>query len=162
MPCLGNAGAALSRWNHCCGIMLLQIGPCDKLYIYIYICGGKRSGWRFWRIPYVENVIWDPTQLLGVGFPINFYVELILSGFCGFWTVWQRHISVGARNISSEREISLSERDISVWERHISVWERRLYLRDTDLCLREPYLSSLFSLFSLPNCMQAGRTGSPQ
>ena len=35
----------------------------------------------FWRIPYVENVIRDPTQLSGRGFPHNFYIELVSSIF---------------------------------------------------------------------------------
>ncbi len=38
----------------------------------------------FWRIPYLENVIQDLTQLSGIGFPHNFYIELVASGFCVF------------------------------------------------------------------------------
>ena len=44
-----------------------------------YLCGKKIRG--FWRIPYVENVIQDPTQLSGRGFPHHFYIELVSSGF---------------------------------------------------------------------------------
>ena len=43
------------------------------------------SGRRFWRIRPVESVPRDPTQLFGRGFPHNFYIELVLSGFYVFW-----------------------------------------------------------------------------
>ena len=44
--------------------------------------------------PLCRKVVNDPAQHFGIGIPVNFYMESLLSGFHGFGTAWQRHISV--------------------------------------------------------------------
>ena len=86
----------------------------------------------FLEDPLCRKVVNDPAQRFGIGIPVNFYMELFLSGFPGFGTAWQRHISV-------------RDRDISVSDRHISVSERERYLclRERYLCVREISLSEI-------------------
>ncbi len=35
----------------------------------------------FWRIPYLEKVVKDLTQLFRIGFPVIFYMDLFSPGF---------------------------------------------------------------------------------
>ena len=94
-----------------------------------------------WRIPYVEKVVNDPTQLFRVGFPTNFYVDIVLYGvlyLCGtsrsgmrFWripyvenVIWGTTQLFGVGfpvNFYVEFILSGCYGFGTVWQRHISV-----------------------------------------